>query len=213
MKASFHCTRLHYLCHIYPQGLFTGAAEIVFIHNLIINLIAMKKLLLMTVLALTSVFTFAQRRVGSTTIQPKIGLNVSTVGDLDWKAGFVFGAELQHQLDRKVAIAGGLLYSFQGGKTDGYSWNPGYINIPVTLNYYLSRGFALKAGLQPGFMVSKDNVGDVNTFDLAVPVGMSYEFGNFVIDGRYNIGVTKVPKHGDGYTNVLQFTIGYKFKM
>ena len=56
----------------------------------------MKKLLLMTVLALTSVFTFAQRRVGSTTIQPKIGLNVSTVGDLDWKAGFVFGAELQH---------------------------------------------------------------------------------------------------------------------
>ena len=91
----------------------------------------------MTVLALTSVFTFAQRRVGSTTIQPKIGLNVSTVGDLDWKAGFVFGAELQHQLDRKVAIAGGLLYSFQGGKNDNYSWNPGYINIPVTLNYYL----------------------------------------------------------------------------
>lgn len=173
----------------------------------------MKKLLLMTVLALTSVFTFAQRRVGSTTIQPKIGLNVSTVGDLDWKAGFVFGAELQHQLDRKVAIAGGLLYSFQGGKNDGYSWNPGYINIPVTLNYYLSRGFALKAGLQPGFMVSKDNVSDVNTFDLAVPVGMSYEYGNFVIDGRYNIGVTKVPKHSDGYTNVLQFTIGYKFKM
>ena len=173
----------------------------------------MKKLLLMTVLALTSVFTFAQRRVGTTTIQPKIGLNVSTVGDLDWKAGFVFGAELQHQLDRKVAIAGGLLYSFQGGKTDGYSWNPGYINIPVTLNYYVSRGFALKAGLQPGFMVSKDNVSNVNTFDLAVPVGMSYEYGNFVIDGRYNIGVTKVPKQGDGYTNVLQFTIGYKFKM
>lgn len=193
--------------------MLAGDAEIVFTHNLIFNLIAMKKLLLMTVLALTSVFTFAQRRVGSTTIQPKIGLNVSTVGDLDWKAGFVFGAELQHQLDRKVAIAGGLLYSFQGGKNDNYSWNPGYINIPVTLNYYLSRGFALKAGLQPGFMVSKDNVSDVNTFDLAVPVGMSYEYGNFVIDGRYNIGVTKVPKHVDGYTNVLQFTIGYKFKM
>lgn len=173
----------------------------------------MKKLLLMAALALTSVVSFGQRRVGSTTIQPKIGLNVSTVGDLDWKAGFVFGAELQHQINRKVAVAGGLLYSFQGGKGDNYTWNPGYINIPVTLNYYASRGFAIKAGLQPGFMVSKDNVGDVNTFDLAVPVGMSYEFDNFVIDGRYNIGVTKVPKHGDGYTNVLQFTIGYKFKM
>jgi len=54
---------------------------------------------------------------------------------------------------------------------------------------------------------------DVNTFDLAVPVGMSYEFDRFVVDARYNIGVTKVPKHGDGYTNVLQLTIGYKFNL
>ena len=173
----------------------------------------MKKLILMTALAFTATFAFAQRKVGNTTIQPKIGLNVSTVGDLDWKAGFVFGAELQHQINRKVAVAGALLYSFQGGKTDDYTWNPGYINVPVTLNYYAARGFALKAGLQPGFMVNKDDVSHVNTFDLAVPVGMSYEFDNFVLDARYNIGVTKVPKHGDGYTNVLQFTIGYKFNL
>ena len=63
----------------------------------------MKKLLIMAVIALSSVGAFAQSRVGTTTIQPKIGLNVSTVGDLDWKAGFAFGAELQHQLNRKVA--------------------------------------------------------------------------------------------------------------
>lgn len=174
----------------------------------------MKKSLLLAVLALSSFSAFAQSRVGTTTIQPKIGLNVSTVGDLDWKAGFVFGAELQHQINRKVAVAGGLLYSFQGGKTDDYTWNPGYLNIPVTLNYYAAKGFALKAGLQPGFMVNKDDMRDVNTFDLAVPVGMSYEFNNFVLDARYNIGVTKVPKHGpDGYTNVIQLTIGYKFKL
>lgn len=173
----------------------------------------MKKLLFMAVLALSSMSAFAQSRVGTTTIQPKIGLNVSTVGDWDWKAGCVFGAELQHQLNRKVAVAGGLLYSFQGAKNDGYSWNPGYLNIPVTLNYYVGKNFALKAGLQPAFMVSKDGMPDVNTFDLAVPVGLSYEFQNIVLDARYNIGVTKVPKHGDGYTNVLQLTIGYKFKL
>lgn len=173
----------------------------------------MKKTLLLAVLALSSFSAFAQSRVGTTTIQPKIGLNVSTVGDWDWKAGFAFGAELQHQFSKKAAIAGGLIYSFQGAKSDDYTWNPGYLNIPVTLNYYAAKGFALKAGLQPGFMVSKDDMRDVNTFDLAVPVGMSYEFDNFVLDARYNIGVTKVPKHGDGYTNVLQFTIGYKFKL
>ena len=173
----------------------------------------MKKFFLMAVIALSSVGAFAQSRVGTTTIQPKIGLNVSTVGDWDWKAGCVFGAELQHQLNRKVALAGGLLYSLQGAKSDNYTWNPGYLNIPVTLNCYVAKNFALKAGLQPGFMVTKDDMTDVNTFDLAIPVGMSYEFQNIVLDARYNIGVTKVPKHGDGYTNVLQLTIDYKFKL
>ena len=56
----------------------------------------MKKLLFIALVALSSIGAFAQSRTGSTTIQPKIGLNVSTVGDLDWKAGFVFGAEIQH---------------------------------------------------------------------------------------------------------------------
>ena len=139
-------------------------------------------------------------------------------GDLHGRAasrffGCVFGAELQHQFNAKAAIAGGLLYSFQGTKHDEYSWNPGYLNIPITLNYYVARDFALKAGIQPAFMVAKDEAKDVNTFDFAIPVGMSYEFNNFVLDARYNIGVTKVPKHGDGYTNVLQLTIGYKFKL
>lgn len=126
---------------------------------------------------------------------------------------FALGFELQHQINRKTAIAGALLYSFQGGKDDDWTWNPGYINIPITLNYYVAKDFALKAGIQPGFMVNKDDARHVNTFDFAIPVGMSYEFDNFVIDGRYNIGVTKVPKHGDGYTNVVQLTLGYKFKL
>ena len=173
----------------------------------------MKKLMFLTVLALSSVGAFAQSRVKTTTIQPKIGLNISTVGEMDWKAGCVFGAELQHQFSRKAAIAGALLYSFQGGKTDHWTGNPGYINLPIPLNDDVAKNFALKAGVQPGFMVGKDDSHDVNTFDFAIPVGMSYEFDNFVLDGRYNIGVTKVPKHGEGYTNVMQITIGYKFKL
>lgn len=65
----------------------------------------------------------------------------------------------------------------------------------------------------PAFMVAKDEAKQVNTFDFAIPIGMSYEFNNFILDARYDIGVTKVPKYGDGYTNVLQLTIGYKFKL
>ena len=48
----------------------------------------MKKLLVMAAMVLSSVGAFAQYSAGDITIQPKVGLNVSTAGDADWKAGF-----------------------------------------------------------------------------------------------------------------------------
>lgn len=98
--------------------------------------------------------------------------------------------------------------TFEGGK-----WNPGYINVPITLNYYPVAGLALKAGLQPGFMVNKDDAEDIKTFDLSIPVGLSYEYQNIVFDARYNIGVTKVADNWDHYNNVIQITVGYKFAL
>ena len=71
----------------------------------------MKLLLVMAAMVLSSVGAFAQYSAGDITIQPKVGLNVSTAGDADWKAGFAVGAELQYQLTDKVGLAGGLLYS------------------------------------------------------------------------------------------------------
>ena len=174
----------------------------------------MKKFMIMAALVLSSVGAFAQQRVGTTTLQPKVGLNISTVADGDWKAGFAAGLELQHQFDKKAGLGIGLLYSTQGAKADHYTWNPGYLNIPITINYYVAQGLALKAGVQPGFMVSKDDAVEVNTFDCSIPVGLSYEYQNLVFDARYNIGVTKVFKHADeGYNNVIQLTIGYKFHL
>ena len=55
----------------------------------------------------------------------------------------------------------------------------------------------------------------LESFDLSIPLGLSYETDNVVIDGRYNLGVTKINKEGDdSYKNsVIQFTIGYKFAL
>ena len=169
----------------------------------------------MAAMVLSSVGAFAQYSAGDITIQPKVGLNVSTIGDADWKAGFAVGAELQYQLTDKVGLAGGLLYSMQGNKSkdDDEKWNPGYLNITLTVNYYVVNGLALKAGVQPGFLIAKDKNDDAKKFDLSIPVGASYEYQNFVFDARYNIGVTKVVKGGDGYNNVIQITLGYKFKL
>ena len=46
----------------------------------------MKKLFVMAAMVLSSVGAFAQQAAGTTTIQPKVGLNVSTIADGDWKA-------------------------------------------------------------------------------------------------------------------------------
>ena len=183
----------------------------------------MKKFLVMAAMVLSSVGAFAQQAAGTTTIQPKVGLNVSTIGDNDWKAGFAAGAELQHQCSDKLGIAAGVLYSVQGYKAkdvkiagltaEGGKWNPGYLNIPITLNYYAVPGLAIKAGVQPGFMVNKDDAEGVKTFDLSIPVGLSYEYQNIVLDARYNIGVTKVADNWDHYNNVIQITVGYKFAL
>ena len=182
----------------------------------------MKKLLVMAAMMLSSVGAFAQYSAGDVTVQPKVGLNVASVttDGADYKAGFVGGAELEYHVSPLIGISGGLLYSNQGFKVSedhvSATWSPGYLNIPVLANFYVAEGLALKAGVQPGFMVAKDDANDaVKTFDLSIPVGISYEYMNFCLDARYNIGCTKVwdVDNVDGNNSVFQITLGYKFKL
>lgn len=184
----------------------------------------MKKLLIMAAMVLSSVGAFAQYSAGDITIQPKVGLNCASVTDDvdgDYKTGFAIGAEAEYHINKLIGISGGLLYSTQGFKKElrdntNKTYSPGYLNIPVLINFYVAKGLAVKAGLQPGFMVSKDDMDkldDVKTFDLSIPVGISYEFANICLDARYNAGVTKVFDHVDGNNSVFQLTLGYKFKL
>ena len=49
-------------------------------------------------------------------------------------------------------------------------------------------------------------------FDLAIPMGLSYEWKKFVLDVRYNMGLIPINKEGDKLRNsVVQMTLGYKF--
>ena len=190
----------------------------------------MRKVIIMAVLMLASVATFAQRPVGSLTVQPKIGMNFATLtkaDDSESRIGLVAGAELEYQLSDIFSISGGALYSQQGCEwsEDGSTRTNklDYINIPILANVYVVKNLAVKVGLQPAFNVnSKQNAskGDASaqdaldgtkTFDCSIPVGLSYEYKNFVIDGRYNFGLTKINKHADSKNSVFQITLGYKF--
>lgn len=197
----------------------------------------MKKVLFFAVMLLLTTFAFAQKETGKFSIQPKVGLNVAHV--TDWSGsgpryGLVFGVEGEYQASSILGLSAGLIYSAQGGTNedviDGIrvdeTLQADYLNIPIMANIYVVKGLALKFGVQPGFNVkdkvkgeakaegihaSVSNDADLKSFDFSIPVGLSYEFKNIVLDARYNFGLTKIAD-GDGSKNsVLQVTLGYKF--
>lgn len=196
----------------------------------------MKKLIAIAALLISSVATFAQQPVGSFSIQPKVGLNIASLtkaDDTDPRFGLVAGAEFMYQASDMLGVSFGALYSMQGctGTTDELGQDVDvtlkldYINIPILANVYVAPGFAVKLGLQPAFCInnkvkakSGSNSAEVdgpdeNTFDLSMPIGLSYEFSNFVIEGRYNFGLTKAYKDEDSKNSVFQFTVGYKLPL
>ncbi len=113
-----------------------------------------------------------------------------------------------------------------------------YLQVPLLLNAYVMPGLALKAGVQVGFLLNgkiKDEVTpvtidaesgaktygdivevdekweDMKTIDLSIPVGLSYEFEQVVLDARYHLGLTKVSEGFDWRNSAFTFTVGYRF--
>ncbi|UKK66887.1 PorT family protein [Prevotella communis] len=202
----------------------------------------MKTWILTIVALLTSVVAVAQRREGTCTVQPKVGLNVSTLSDAQKTIGDAcFGMEAEYMITNIFSLSAGVMVSNQGGKYDKdglrYTADLDYANIPIMANVYVLPGLALKAGVQPGFrlkakMKTDDGTYDVDEFyklvgmltpgeepkvykfDLAIPVGISYEYENVVLDARYNWGLLKVENIGNAYYNrVFEVTLGYKFEL
>ena len=168
-------------------------------------------------------------------LTPQVGATLSTLTDTNdskMKVGIVAGANLEYPVTYALSFSGGLLYSMQGTKIKDAddATKMDYLNIPIVANLYFAKGWAIKAGIQPGFLLSAkhkvdgigatksediDNKDACKTFDLSIPLGLSYEYEKAVFDLRYNLGLTKVNKNGDdSYKNsVIQFTVGYKFAL
>lgn len=191
-------------------------------------------MILAAIVMMASTSVFAQHEVGSVTLQPRAGVNIANftkANGADPRIGLAAGAELEYQMNSWVSLAGGVMYSMQGSKEERggatATLQIDYLNVPIVANFYVLKGLAIKAGIQPGFKVSSklkassggvsitggldEIIGKVKGFDLSLPVGLSYEVSNFVIDGRWNVGATKIFEGGDHQHSVVQITLGYKF--
>ena len=183
---------------------------------------------------MVATLSVSAQEAGQMFIKPMAGGTFSTlVGDVDdvkGKIGLVGGAEFGYNINETFGITAGLLYTMQGCKDKDVdaNFNLDYINVPVLANVYVAPGLALKAGPQIGFL-TRAKLDDVdmkdvcNTIDFSIPVGVSYEISDFVIDFRYNIGITSVSKNKEIKADVIEIesdrktrnsvfmlTVGYK---
>lgn len=206
----------------------------------------MKKFFTIIAAALMAVSVSAQSDAGSFTIQPNVGFTYTTAtGDwgegTDGAFGLTAGVEGMYMINDKFGAALGLNYTGYNtsqkvvtslkGDTEDLVWSNYYFNVPVTANYYVAPGLALKAGFAVNllstakidgydeyelslgrFTVAKTKVKDIyeSTF-FSIPVGASYEINDFVFNLRYNIGLGDVKKGASGTFNALSCTVGYKF--
>ena len=204
----------------------------------------MKKLLTLIALAAFTVTAQAQHEEGESTIQPRIGITMSTVTDEEdakMKLNLTYGIEFEYYVSDKLGLAAGVLFTNQGYQSDYYNLDNTketmkldnyYTAIPITVNYYLIEGLAIKAGIQPALRVKtrfkmgseKLDLDDyldllftnkevtLNKFDLSIPVGLSYEYNRVTLDARYNIGLTKLYSGIDDSSrnSVITVTHGYK---
>jgi hypothetical protein len=200
----------------------------------------MKKIMMIAAMMVAVLSANAQNEVGQVTLKPTVGMNISTItgdGDIKSKVGLVAGVEAEYGIAEKFGLQFGVLYSMEGAKlknvvvapgtgasaylADKVNFNLDYINIPILAQFYPAKGFAVKAGIQPAFNVRHKYSGDysatmegVKSFNFSIPVGLSYEYESFVLDARYNIGVTKIFKDADqGRNSTISITLGYKFAL
>ena len=181
----------------------------------------MKKLMMIAAMMLAAVTVSAQE-AGQAFLKPMVGgtlTNVTKIDDSKMKFGLVAGAEVGYMFTDQVGLTAGLLYTMQGCKFkgEGDSDNLEYLNVPVLVNCYVAPGLALKAGAQVGFLMKAKNgdydfKDDCKKVDFSIPVGLSYEFSDFVIDARYNFGLTKIYDDAGAKckNSVIMLTLGYK---
>lgn len=190
----------------------------------------MKKLMLIAAMMVATMGLQAQQLF----LKPMVGGTLSTLTKTDdskLKLGFVGGMEVGCQVAGPFTITAGALYSQQGTyleEMDNHKdckRTTAYLNVPILANFYILPELCVKAGIQPGFLLTakvedKERRGEAwleykNTgkkgyekFDLSIPVGISYEVTDVaVLEFRYNLGLSKI--FGTDYTPDINIREGY----
>lgn len=203
----------------------------------------MKKFIMMAVMAIVAISANAQD-AGEYFVTPKINIGYANMTN-DAKGAMIFGGgvEFEYMVADQFGLSAGVEFNYLNGDKESVSYpaqnytheeyyTMGMLNIPILAQYHIG-GLALKAGIQPGFIVSpkahiKDTVTGnadpkiegMNSFQFGIPVGVSYTFGDaLTVGANVTFPVTKMGKNsGDAEVDKYNFrcmpiylSVGYRF--
>ncbi len=196
----------------------------------------MKKVILLLT-SFISVAAFSQENANSSSDAKfgiKGGLNYTTVtkGDfeegLDPRTSFHIGFVGEIPLiDKAISLQPELLYSRQGfennfvflGTNYKEEYQVDYINLPVLLKLHAGNVLSFEVGPQFGLKINEKVVSnntevdrnDINEFDTALAGGVSLNFEEFFISGRYTYSLNEIIKDSNSKNSVFQVGVGFRF--
>ena len=94
-----------------------------------------------------------------------------------------------------------------------------YINVPVLLKLHAGNVLSFEAGPQFGLKINEKvvsnnteiEVDNINEFDTALAGGVSLNFNEFFISGRYTYSLNEIIKDSNSKNSVFQVGVGFKF--
>lgn len=161
----------------------------------------------------------------------KGGLNYSTVsGDnYSYKPGFHVGIFALFNLAENIKLSPEIVYSGQGAKSSGGQFDYNYVNVPVLVNIHETKHIFFQLGAQFGFLTSATSsiggpsvsvINALNKADVALVGGLGADFGDLIVNARYNWGLIDiektspspfVPKSDFTTNSCIQISVGVKF--
>lgn len=164
----------------------------------------------------------------------KGGLNYSTVtkgnfeDGLDPRTSFYIGFVGEIPLiGNTISLQPEMLYSRQGFENNftllGTNYNEeyqvDYINIPVLLKLRAGNVLSFEAGPQFGLKINEKVVSNnsevernnINEFDTALAGGISLNFSEFFLTGRYTYSLNEIIKDSNSKNSVFQIGVGLRF--
>ncbi|WP_299256371.1 porin family protein [uncultured Aquimarina sp.] len=184
----------------------------------------MKKVVLITIITVLGLLNMNAQDFN---LGVKGGLNFATLtgennSEIGWTTDFNLGVMAEVKISDKFSFQPELMYSGQGYGSDFDSEGItalNYLNVPLMLKYYMTKGLSLEAGPQIGFLLSTKGGTNTNkdlfkTTDFGVNFGLGYKLDNgLYFSARYNLGLTDI-NNIDGISDknkngVFQLSIGY----